>query len=294
MWTVVLEKTLESPLACNEIQPVHSEGHQPWDFFGRNDAEAETPVLWPPHAKSWLIGKDSDAGRDWGKKRRGRQRMRWLDGIWLDGRESDWTPGVGDGQGGPACCDSWGHKESDTTERPIWSDLIWWVSLCLTCLYSQSYGFFPVVMYRCNRWTIKKAECWRTDTFKLWCWRRLLSISWTARRSKQSILKEINPQYSLEGLMLELKLQYFGYLMGRADSSEKTVMLGKIEGRSKREWQRIRWLDGITNSIDMNLSKLRVLVKVREAWCVAVHWVTKRQTQLTNWTTKTTALVESW
>jgi len=116
-WTVVLEKTLESPLDCKEIQPVHSEGDQPWDFFGRNNAKAETPVLWPPHAKSWLIGKDSDAGRDWGhEKGMAEDEMAgWH--HWLDGRESEWTPGVGDGQGGLACCDSWGHKESDTTER---------------------------------------------------------------------------------------------------------------------------------------------------------------------------------
>ena len=124
-WSVVLEKTLESPLDCKEIQPVHSEGDQPWVFFGRNDAKAETPVLWPPHAKSWLIGKHSDAGRDWGQEEKGMtedEMAGWH--HWLDGRESEWTPGVGDGQGGLACCDSWGRKEWDTTERLIWSDLI--------------------------------------------------------------------------------------------------------------------------------------------------------------------------
>jgi len=124
-WTVVLEKTLESPLDYKEIQPVHSEGDQPWDFFGRTDAKAETPVLWPPHEKSWLIGKDSDAGRDWRQEEKGTtedEMAGWH--YWLDGRESEWTPGVGDGQGGLACCDSWGLKESDTTERLIWSDLI--------------------------------------------------------------------------------------------------------------------------------------------------------------------------
>ena len=123
-WTVVLEKTLASPLDCKEIQPVHSEGDQPWDFFGRNDADAETPVLWPPHAKSWLIGKDSDAGRDWGQEEKGTtedEMAGWR--HWLDGRESQWTPGVGDGQGGLVCCDSWGRKESDMTERLIWSDV---------------------------------------------------------------------------------------------------------------------------------------------------------------------------
>ena len=115
---------------------------------------------------------------------------------------------------------------------------------------------FPVVIYGCESWIIKKAECQRIDAFKLWCWRRLLRVPWTARRSNQSILKEINPEYSLEGLMLKLKLQHFGHLMRRADSFEKTLMLGKIEGRRKRGWQRMRWLDSITDSMDMNLSKL--------------------------------------
>ena len=124
-WTVVLEKTLESPLDCKEIQLVHSEGDQPWDFFGRNDAEAETPVLWPPHAKSCLIGKDSDAGRDWGQEKGTTEDEMAEWHHWLNGCESGWTLGVGDGQGGLACCDSWGRKESDTTEQLIWSDLIW-------------------------------------------------------------------------------------------------------------------------------------------------------------------------
>ena len=124
-WTVVLEKALESPLDCKEIQPVHSEGDQPWDFFGRNDAKAETPVLWPPHVKSWLTGKDSDAGRDWGQE----EKVMTEDEMagwhhWLDGRESEWTLGVGDGQGGLACCNSWGCKESDMTERLNWSELM--------------------------------------------------------------------------------------------------------------------------------------------------------------------------
>ena len=120
----MLEKTLESPLDCKEIQPVHSEGDQPWDFFGRNDNKAEAPVLWPPHVKSWLIGKDSDAGRDWGQEEKGTTEDEiagWH--HWLDGRESEWTPGVGDGQGGLECCDSWGRKESDTTERLNWTEL---------------------------------------------------------------------------------------------------------------------------------------------------------------------------
>ena len=155
---------------------------------------------------------------------------------------------------------------------------------CSTKVHLVKAMIFPLLMYGSESWTIKKVESQRIDAFKLWCWRRLLRVPWTVRRSNQSILKEINPEYSLEGLMLKLKLQYFGHLMQRADSWEKTLMLGKIEGRRKRGWQRMKWLDSITESMDMNLNKPQETAR-QGAWRAAVHGVAKIQTQLSNLTT---------
>ena len=153
-----------------------------------------------------------------------------------------------------------------------------------TIFFKDLFMVFPVVMYGYESWTIKKAECRRIDVFELWCWRRLLRVPWTARRSNQSILKEISPGCSLEGLMLKLKLQYFGHLMWIANSLDKILTLGQIEGRRRRGWQRMRWLDAITDSLDMNLGKLCVMMRDREVWCAIVRGVSKTRMWLGDWT----------
>ena len=250
-WSVVLEKTLESPLDCKEIQPVNPNRNQPWKFIGRADA----PMLWPPDAKSQLVGKDPDAGKE-----RGQEKGLTEDEIigWhhrLNGHEFKQTQGNSEGEGILPCCSLWGLKELDTSEwlnNKSCKYLLEWQALGRGCvIYLFIFACHPQVdspKQRHFSLTVRQ----RGRVF----WGRPLRVPWTARRSKQSTLKEISPEYSLEGLMLKLKLQYFGHLMGRTDSLERTLMLGRIEGGRRRGWQRMRWLDGITDWMDTSLSKL--------------------------------------
>ena len=207
-----------------------------------------------------------------GRRRRGQQRMRWLDGITDSMHMSLIEPQelVMDREAWRAVIH--GVTKNRTRLRD-WTELNW-----------TELMVFPVVLYECESWAIKKAEHQRIDAFELWCWRRLLRVPWTARRSNQSILKEINPGISLEGMMLKLKLQYFGHIMQRVDSLEKILMLGGIGGRRRRGRPRMGWLDDITDSMNVSLSELREMVMNREAWRAAIHAVAKSQTQLSNWT----------